>query len=114
MLTDHADGPPCDSFTDKSPIRALQFATCVIHGTLFAMVIARAERRVSAFYGVRHFVRDGGLISYGPDILGLVRCSASYVDRVLSGSVPQGRGETGYISTRVPLAGGSGTICCRR
>jgi putative ABC transport system substrate-binding protein len=51
-----------------------------------ALVIALAERhRLPAIYGVPHFVRDGGLISYGPDTLDIVRRSASYVDRVLRG-----------------------------
>jgi putative tryptophan/tyrosine transport system substrate-binding protein len=54
-----------------------------------AMVIALAERhRLPAFYGVRHFVREGGLISYGPDTLDIVRRSALYVDRVLRGERP--------------------------
>jgi putative ABC transport system substrate-binding protein len=54
-----------------------------------AMVIALAERhRLPAVYGVRHFVRDGGLISYGPDTLDIVHRSASYVDRVLRGERP--------------------------
>jgi putative tryptophan/tyrosine transport system substrate-binding protein len=52
-------------------------------------VIALAERhRLPAFYGLRNFVRDGGLISYGPDTLDIVRRSASYVDRVLKGERP--------------------------
>jgi putative tryptophan/tyrosine transport system substrate-binding protein len=51
-----------------------------------AIVIALAERyRLPAFYGLRIFVRDGGLISYGPETLDIVRRSASYVDRVLKG-----------------------------
>jgi putative tryptophan/tyrosine transport system substrate-binding protein len=54
-----------------------------------AMVIALAERhRLPAFYGVRHFVKEGGLISYGPDTLDIVRRSALYVDRVLRGEQP--------------------------
>jgi hypothetical protein len=54
-----------------------------------AIVIALAERhRLPAVYGVRHFVEDGGLISYGPDTLDIVRRSASYVDRVLRGERP--------------------------
>jgi putative tryptophan/tyrosine transport system substrate-binding protein len=54
-----------------------------------AVVIALAERhRLPAFYGARPFVRDGGLISYGPDTLDMVRRSASYVDRVLRGERP--------------------------
>jgi putative tryptophan/tyrosine transport system substrate-binding protein len=53
------------------------------------IVIALAERhRLPAVYGVRHFVEDGGLISYGPDTLDIVRRSASYVDRVLRGERP--------------------------
>jgi putative tryptophan/tyrosine transport system substrate-binding protein len=54
-----------------------------------AIVIALAERhRLPSFYGLRNFVRDGGLISYGPDTLDMVRRSASYVDRVLKGERP--------------------------
>jgi putative tryptophan/tyrosine transport system substrate-binding protein len=54
-----------------------------------ALVTALAERhRLPAIYGVRHFVRDGGLISYGPDTLDIVHRSASYVDRVLRGERP--------------------------
>jgi putative tryptophan/tyrosine transport system substrate-binding protein len=54
-----------------------------------AIVIALAERhRLPAFYGLRNFVRDGGLISYGPDTLDIVRRSVSYVDRVLKGERP--------------------------
>jgi putative tryptophan/tyrosine transport system substrate-binding protein len=54
-----------------------------------ASVIALAQRhRLPAFYGLRNFVRDGGLISYGPHPLDIVRRSASYVDRVLKGERP--------------------------
>jgi putative tryptophan/tyrosine transport system substrate-binding protein len=54
-----------------------------------AIVIALVERhRLPAFYGLRNFVGDGGLISYGPDTLDIVRRSASYVDRVLKGERP--------------------------
>src|SRR5258708_38321367 len=54
-----------------------------------ALVIALAERhRLPVIYGVQYFVREGGLISYGPDTLDIVRRSASYVDRVLRGERP--------------------------
>jgi putative tryptophan/tyrosine transport system substrate-binding protein len=53
------------------------------------LVIALAERhRLPVIYGVQYFVREGGLISYGPDTLDIVRRSASYVDRVLRGQRP--------------------------
>jgi putative tryptophan/tyrosine transport system substrate-binding protein len=33
-------------------------------------------------------VRDGGLLSYGPDFVNIVRRSAAYVDRILRGAKP--------------------------
>jgi putative ABC transport system substrate-binding protein len=47
-----------------------------------------AGYRLPAVYFARNFVVEGGLISYGPDILDLYRRSASYVDRVLRGAKP--------------------------
>ncbi len=54
-----------------------------------ALVIALAERhRLPVIYGNQSFVRDGGLISYGPETLDIVRRSTSYVDRILRGGRP--------------------------
>jgi putative tryptophan/tyrosine transport system substrate-binding protein len=54
-----------------------------------ALIVGLAERhRLPAIYGFQHFVKEGGLISYGPDTLDIVRRSASYVDRVLKGERP--------------------------
>jgi putative ABC transport system substrate-binding protein len=52
---------------------------------IIAMV---ARRRVPAAYGYRHFVADGGLISYGVDLAEQYRQAASYVDRILKGEKP--------------------------
>jgi putative ABC transport system substrate-binding protein len=53
------------------------------------LIIALAARhRLPAVYGFRNFVRDGGLIAYGPDPLDAFRRSADYVDRVLKGAKP--------------------------
>jgi putative tryptophan/tyrosine transport system substrate-binding protein len=50
------------------------------------MIIALAARyRLPAAYAFRHFVTDGGLISYGIDTAEQFRQGASYVDRVLRG-----------------------------
>ena len=55
-----------------------------------ALIIATAEQhRVPVIYGFQYVVREGGLISYGPDALDIVRRSASYVDRVLRGARPE-------------------------
>jgi putative tryptophan/tyrosine transport system substrate-binding protein len=54
-----------------------------------ALVITLAERyRLPVIYGFRSFAMEGGLISYGPDALDIVRRSASYVDRILRGERP--------------------------
>jgi putative ABC transport system substrate-binding protein len=52
---------------------------------IIAMV---ARRRVPAAYGYRHFVADGGLISYGVDLAEQYRQAASYIDRILRGEKP--------------------------
>jgi len=39
-------------------------------------------------YFHRIFVRSGGLISYGPDLVDQYRRAAAYVDRILKGEKP--------------------------
>jgi putative tryptophan/tyrosine transport system substrate-binding protein len=54
-----------------------------------ALIVGLAERyRLPVIYGFQYFVKEGGLISYGPDSLDIVRRSASYIDRVLRGERP--------------------------
>jgi putative tryptophan/tyrosine transport system substrate-binding protein len=53
------------------------------------LVIALAARhRLPTAYAFRHFVTDGGLISYGVDLADQYRQAASYVDRILRGEKP--------------------------
>jgi putative ABC transport system substrate-binding protein len=53
------------------------------------LIITLASRyRLSAIYPFRTFVRSGGLISYGPDIVDQFRRAAGYVDRILRGEKP--------------------------
>ena len=68
-----------------------------------AFIIAQATRlRLPAIYPFRYFVTDGGLISYGPDVVEQYRRAAGYVDRVLKGEKP---GELPVQqSTKVDLA----------
>jgi len=47
-----------------------------------------AGYRLPAIFGFRQFVREGALISYGPDTIDIVRRTASYVDRILKGTKP--------------------------
>jgi len=44
--------------------------------------------RFPAVYGLREFVDDGGLISFGADTIELARLAAGYVDKILKGAKP--------------------------
>jgi putative tryptophan/tyrosine transport system substrate-binding protein len=47
-----------------------------------------ARHRLPAIYSDDTFVRDGGLIAYGPERVGQYRSAAGYVDRILKGEKP--------------------------
>jgi len=47
-----------------------------------------ARHRMPTMYEHREFVDAGGLLSYGPNLLALVRRAAYYVDRILKGARP--------------------------
>jgi putative ABC transport system substrate-binding protein len=52
------------------------------------IILAAARNNVPAVYNLSAFVRDGGLLSYGPDTRDTWRRVASYVDRILRGEKP--------------------------
>jgi putative ABC transport system substrate-binding protein len=52
------------------------------------IVALAARRRLPAVYASRYFVTEGGLISYGPDLIDQYRRAAIYVDRILRGEKP--------------------------
>jgi putative ABC transport system substrate-binding protein len=53
------------------------------------LIIELAARHlVPAVYTTREYAADGGLISYGPDMLDQYRRAAGYVDRILKGEKP--------------------------
>jgi putative ABC transport system substrate-binding protein len=47
-----------------------------------------AENRLPAMYFRRSFVDMGGLMAYGPDLMEMVRRSATHVDKLLKGAKP--------------------------
>jgi putative ABC transport system substrate-binding protein len=47
-----------------------------------------ARHRLPAIYSDDTFVRDGGLIAYGPERVGQYRSAADYVNRILKGEKP--------------------------
>ena len=58
----------------------------LIHRRL--IVTLAAKHRLPTVYFLRVFVKDGGLISYGPDPVAPYGQAASYVDRILKGEKP--------------------------
>jgi putative tryptophan/tyrosine transport system substrate-binding protein len=57
-----------------------------VHRTPIVSMAAR--NNVPAVYSITIFARDGGLLSYRPDIVDIYRRAASYVDRILRGAKP--------------------------
>jgi putative ABC transport system substrate-binding protein len=52
------------------------------------IITLTARHRLPAVYPYRSFVSDGGLVSYGPDMVDQYRRAAGYVDRILKGEKP--------------------------
>jgi putative ABC transport system substrate-binding protein len=59
--------------------------TVVHRATIISLA---ATNCLPAIYSAAVFVRDGGLLSYGPDRADIFRRSATYVDRILRGAKP--------------------------
>ena len=54
-----------------------------------ALIISLAARhRLPAVYAYQYYVTEGGLASYGIDLVDLYRRAATYVDRILRGEKP--------------------------
>jgi putative ABC transport system substrate-binding protein len=52
------------------------------------IILAAAGNNVPAVYNQSYYARDGGLLSYGPDLVDIFRRAATYVDRILRGEKP--------------------------
>ena len=52
------------------------------------IITLAAQHRLPTVYFIADFVKDGGLISYGPDAVAPYRQAAAYVDRILKGERP--------------------------
>jgi putative tryptophan/tyrosine transport system substrate-binding protein len=52
------------------------------------IIALAADRRLPAIYPYRFFVSEGGLVSYGVDLVDLYRPAAVYIDRILRGAKP--------------------------
>ena len=61
-------------------------AAATVHRELIIALAAR--HRLPAVYYSGYYVTDGGLISYGPDLLDQCQRAAGYVDQILKGDKP--------------------------
>jgi putative ABC transport system substrate-binding protein len=61
-------------------------ASATVHRNLIVTLAARYK--LPAVYAFRYNAIDGGLVSYGPDLVDQFRLAAGYVDRVLKGAKP--------------------------
>src|SRR5499425_79962 len=64
----------------------LPVPTTVIHRNL--IIRLAAQHRLPAVYNSRYWIAEGGLVSYGPDVLDQYRRTAAYIDRILNGTKP--------------------------
>jgi putative ABC transport system substrate-binding protein len=53
-----------------------------------SIILAAARNNVPAVYTSSIYARDGGLLSYGADLVDISRRAATYVDRILRGAKP--------------------------
>jgi len=80
-----------EAFADltKSVAQAVIVLTDPILFSERKRIVALANRsRLPAIYFFREFVKEGGLMSYGPSDADLFRRSAIYVDKILKGMKP--------------------------
>jgi putative ABC transport system substrate-binding protein len=77
-----------DAFARESNggLIVLPSALTIVHRGLITGLAVR--HRLPAIYAFRQFVMDGGLMSYGVDLVDQYRQAASYVDRILRGEKP--------------------------
>ena len=74
----------CDPLDTTIPIMPDIFIT--VHHV--PIILAAARNNVPAVYTMSDFVRDGGLLSYGTDVVDIFGRAATYADRILRGENP--------------------------
>jgi putative ABC transport system substrate-binding protein len=61
-------------------------ASAAVHRKLIIALAAR--HKLPAIYYEHYYVKDGGLVSYGPNIVDQCRHAATFVDKILKGAKP--------------------------
>ena len=60
----------------------------LVNSNRFQIIKLALGVRLPTIYGIRDYVDDGGLMSYGPNYPDLFRRAAEYVDKILRGTKP--------------------------
>jgi putative ABC transport system substrate-binding protein len=72
--------------TENSGLIVTGSALAVVHRKL--IISLAAKYKLPATYPADYYVKEGGLVSYGPDLVDQYRQAAGYVDRILKGEKP--------------------------
>ena len=72
--------------TENSGLIVTGSALAVVHRKL--IISLAAKYKLPATYFADYHVKEGGLVSYGPDLVDQYRQAASYIDRILKGEKP--------------------------
>jgi len=73
----------------KQGADAMLIGSSPVFGTWRQQIVALAAKaRLPVIYELRRFVDIGGLMSYGPDIDGVLRRAAIYIDKIFKGTKP--------------------------
>src|SRR5829696_8437801 len=84
-----ADIDTAFAIIDREGLRAADVHTTPVIASNRARIASLLiERRMLTVTGTNTLVRDGILMSYGPDQVEIYRASAAYVDRILRGAKP--------------------------
>jgi ABC-type uncharacterized transport system substrate-binding protein len=77
-----------DSFAREPNGGLIVLPNPVTEGNRKLIITLAARHRLPAVYSFPFFARDGGLISYGVDLVDQYRQAAAYVDRIFKGEKP--------------------------
>jgi putative tryptophan/tyrosine transport system substrate-binding protein len=72
--------------TENSGLIVTGSALAAVHRKL--IISLAAKYKLPATYAADYYVKEGGLVSYGPDLVDQHRQAAGYVDRILKGEKP--------------------------
>jgi len=77
-----------DAITREGPEAIIVDTDVLTVGHRASIAAYAVSQRLPSVFGVRDFVDEGGLVSYGASIFDIWRRAGTYVDRILRGAKP--------------------------